>query len=127
LPGLRPGHSDSMRLREIFMSSDPMQKFGKEGMDMTMASFGAWTKNAQAIASELAGYSKKAFEDSAAAWERLLAAKSPDKAVEVQTEYLKSTYEEFVAQTTKISGLYADMAKEAFKPFENVLGKNGMK
>jgi phasin family protein len=116
-----------MRLREIFMSSDPMQKFGKEGMDMTMASFGAWTKNAQAIASELAGYSKKAFEDSAAAWERLLAAKSPDKAVEVQTEYLKSTYEEFVAQTTKISGLYADMAKEAFKPFENVLGKNGMK
>jgi hypothetical protein len=32
------------------MSTDPMQKFGKENVDMAMATFGAWTKNAQAIA-----------------------------------------------------------------------------
>ena len=49
------------------MTTDPMQKFGKEGMDMAMASFGAWSKNAQAIATELADYSRKSFEASAAA------------------------------------------------------------
>ena len=27
-------------------------KFGKDGMDMAMTSFGAWTKSAQAIAAE---------------------------------------------------------------------------
>ena len=35
------------------MSVDPMQKFGKQGMDMAMTAFGAWTKNAQAIATEV--------------------------------------------------------------------------
>ena len=36
------------------MSTDPMQKFGKESMDMAMKAFGVWTKNTQAIASEVA-------------------------------------------------------------------------
>jgi phasin family protein len=105
------------------MSTDPMQKFGKEGMDMAMASFGAWTKNAQAIATELTDYSKKYFEDSAAAMEKLMGAKSLETAMAVQSEYLKSSYESFVAQSTKISELYAGLAKEAYKPLEGVLGK----
>ena len=105
------------------MSTDPMQKFGKEGMDMAMASFGAWTKNAQAIASELTDYSKKYFEDSAVVMERLMGAKSLETTMAVQSEYLKSSYESFVAQSAKISELYAGLAKEAYKPFESVLGK----
>jgi len=109
------------------MSTDQMNKFGKDTMDMAMNSFGAWTKNAQAIAAEVADYSKKSFEGSAAAWEKLIATKSLDKAMEVQTEYLKSSYEGFVAEATKLGELYADFAKEAYKPFEGVLGKSAMK
>jgi phasin family protein len=104
-------------------STDQMQKFGKDSMDMAMASLGAWTKNAQAIATEVADYSKKSFEDSAAAWEKLMGAKSVEKAMEVQSEYLKSSYEEFVAQSTKLGELYADLAKQAYKPFEGVMAK----
>ena len=103
--------------------SDPMQKFCKEGMDMAMASFNSWSKNAQAIATELADYSKKYFEDSAAAMEKLMGAKSLETAMAVQSEYLKSSYEDFVAQSTKIGELYASLAKEAYKPFEGMLGK----
>jgi len=102
---------------------DQMNKFGKDSMDMAMNSFGAWTKNAQAIASEVADYSKKSFEHSAAAWEKLIGAKSLEKAVEVQSEYLKSSYEDFIAQSTKLGELYVDLAKEAYKPFEGVLAK----
>lgn len=109
------------------MSTDQMNKFGKDTMDMAMNSFGAWTKNAQAIAAEVADYSKKSFEGSAAAWEKLMATKSLDKAMEVQSEYLKSSYEGFVAEATKLSELYTDFAKEAYKPFESVLGKSAMK
>jgi len=100
------------------MSTDPMQKFGKESMDMAMKAFGVWTKNTQAIASEVADYSKKSFEDSAAAFQKLVGAKSLEKAMEVQTEYLQSSYEELVAETAKIGELYADLAREAYKPFE---------
>ena len=105
------------------MTTDQMQKFGKDSMDMAMASFGAWTKNAQAIASEIADYSKKSFEESTAVLEKLMGAKSLEKAMEVQSEYLKSSYEDFVAQSTKLSELYAGLAKEAYKPFEGVIAK----
>jgi len=110
------------------MNTDQMQKMSKDSMDMAMASFGAWTKNAQAIATEVADYSKKSFEGSAAAWEKLMGAKSLEKAMEVQSEYLKSSYEDFVAQSTKLSELYTDLAKEAYKPFEGVMAQaSGMK
>ena len=102
---------------------DQMNKFGQDSMDMALNSFGAWTKNAQAIASEVAEYLKKAFEESAAAWEKLIGAKSVEKAMEVQNEYLKSSYEDFIAQSTKLGELYVDLAKEAYKPFEGILAK----
>lgn len=110
------------------MNTEQMQKMGKDSMDMAMASFGALSKNAQAIATEVADYSKKSFEGSAAAWEKLMGAKSLEKAMEVHSEYLKSSYEDFVAQSTKLSELYTDLAKEAYKPFEGVMAKaSGMK
>jgi phasin family protein len=109
------------------MNPEQMQKMSKDSMDMAMASFGTWTKNAQAIATEVADYSKKSFEGSAAAWEKLMGAKSLEKAMEVQSEYLKSSYEDFVAQSTKLGELYAGLAKEAYKPFEGAMAKAGMK
>ena len=56
-----------------------------------------------------------------------MGAKSLEKAMEVQTEYLKSSYEDFVAEATKLGELYADLAKEAYKPFESALAKAVMK
>ncbi len=109
------------------MTNEEMQKFGKDSMETMMSSFGAWSKSAQAIAVELTDFSKKSLEDSAAAWERLIGAKTLEKAMEVQSDYLKSSYEDFVAEATKLSELYAGLAKEAYKPFEGALAKAGMK
>jgi hypothetical protein len=41
----------------------------------------------------------------------------------VQTEYAKSAYESFVAESHKISELYVDLAKQAYKPFEGFVAK----
>jgi hypothetical protein len=105
------------------MTPEEMQKFGKDNMESAMSSLGALQKNAQAIAVEVADFSKKSIEGSAAAWERLMGAKSVEKAMEVQSEYLKSAYEDFIAEATKLGGLYTDLAKEAYKPFESALAK----
>ena len=102
---------------------DDMQKLSKDNMDATMKSFGALSKASQAIATELADYSKKSFEDGTKVMEKLLGAKSLDKAIEIQTDYAKTAYEGFVAQATKIGELYADFAKETYKPFEVLHGK----
>jgi len=105
------------------MTSEDMQKYGKESMEMAMTSFGAWTKSAQAIMAEVADYSKKSVEGSAAAWEKLLAAKSMDRAMQVQSEFLRSSCEDFVAEATKLGELYVDFAKETYKPFEGAIAK----
>ena len=104
---------------------DDVQQFGKDNMDATMKSFGALSKSFQAIAVEMADYSKKVFEQGTAATEKLIGAKSLEKAIEVQSDYAKSAYEGFVAEATKLGELYADLAKEAYKPFESQFSKVG--
>jgi phasin family protein len=105
------------------MTNEDMEKMGKKSVDMTLTSFGAWAKGAQAIAVEVVDYSKKSTEGCAAAWEKLMGAKSLEKAMEVQSEYLKSSYEDFVAEATKLGELYVDLAKEAYKPFEGAFAR----
>jgi phasin family protein len=102
---------------------DEMQQLWKENMDAGMKSFDAMSKGFQAIAVEFANYSKRSLEDHTAATERLMAAKSLEKAFEVQSEYVKMAFEGFVAHATKIGELYADLAKELFKPIEGVIGR----
>src|ERR1700747_790407 len=97
---------------------DDMQKYGKGNMDATMKAWGQLTRGVQAIAAETADYSKKSYEEGTAAFEKLLGAKSLDKAFEIQTAYAKTAYEGFVAQATKMGELYVDLAKEGYKQLE---------
>ena len=102
---------------------EDLQQVSKENMDNALKSWGAVSKGAQAIAVEVADYTKKSFEDSTAALEKLFGVKSLDKAIEVQTEYAKTAYEGFVSKANKIGELYADLAKETYKPFEAIVAK----
>ncbi|GAB5511873.1 MAG: phasin family protein [Hyphomicrobiales bacterium] len=102
---------------------DEVQKASKENMDLAMASVASMTKGVQALAAETQDYSKKAMETGSAAMEDLLAAKSLDKAVEVQSDYVKTAYEAFVGQATKVNEMFVDMAKESYKPYEGVFAK----
>jgi phasin family protein len=102
---------------------EDIQKLGKDNVDVAMKQFGTVSKGWQAIASEFADYSKKSFDDGSAALEKLFGAKSLEKAIEVQSEYAKTSYEGFVAEATKLGELYTDLAKESYKPFEGLLAK----
>ena len=102
---------------------DELQKLNKDNMDAAMKSFGAFSKSVQAIAVEVADYSKKSFEEGSAAAEKMFGAKTLDKAIEIQTDYAKQAYEGFVAGATRIGELCADLTKESYKPFESYIGK----
>ena len=102
---------------------DDLQKLGKENIDVAMKQFGTVSKGWQAIATEVADYSKKSFEHGTATLESLLGAKSLDKAIEIQSDYVKTAYEGFVAQSSKLGELYTDLAKETYKPLEGIIAK----
>lgn len=104
---------------------EEMQKLGKENMDLALQTVGTVSKGFQAIAAEVADYQKKSFEEGSVAVEKLVASKSLDKAIEAQGEYFKDTYEGFVGEMTKIGEMYANLSKEAYAPYEGLMGKFG--
>src|ERR1700753_2158217 len=100
---------------------------GKDSMMVKMEEIQQYNSSlqsgVQAIATAYGDYTKKSFEDSKAFVEKLTGAKSLDKALEMQTDYAKSAYETFVADSQKIAGLYTDLAKQTFKPLERMAAK----
>lgn len=97
---------------------EDIQQYGKEQFESAVASAATLQNGAQAIAVAVGDYTKKSFEDGNAFVTKLSGVQSLDKVLEVQTEYAKSAYEFFVAELHKISELYVDLAKQAYKPFE---------
>ena len=102
---------------------DQFQKAGKDNLDVAVKSANAFTKGFQALAAETADYSRHSFETGAKAFEQLVAASSLDKAVEVQSVYLRTAYEGYVSQATKVGEIVTAMARDAYKPYEGFFGK----
>lgn len=109
----------------MVQSAEELQQLSKDSIENAMKTFGTFSKSAQAIAVEVADYTKTSFEQGTAALEKLLGAKTVEQAIEIQQTYLKSAYEGAVAQATKLGELYTEMAKESYKPFESTFGKFG--
>ena len=102
---------------------EDIQQYGKEHMETVAASAATMQTGIQAIASAYGDYTKKSFEDTKSFVEKLSGVKSLDKVFEVQTEFAKSAYGNFVTESQKIAGLYNDLAKQAYKPVENLVAK----
>lgn len=111
----------------MMKSYEEFQSFGKDGFEAYVASSNALTKGFQAMAQEAADFSRKSLEKGTAAFEKLSAVKSFDKAIEAQQAFAKESYEAAVAQMSKMNELYLATAKEAFKPFEASFAAFGVK
>ncbi len=102
---------------------EEFQKVGKDGFDATVRSFGEVNKGFQAIAAEITDYSKKAFEDGTRAFEQLIGAKTIEQAMEIQSQFAKKAYDNYVAEMSKLGEMYVGLAKDAYKPVEVALSK----
>ncbi len=93
-----------------------IKAFGTNPFEAFTTATTASTEGLQAIAAETTDYSKKSFEKSRAFFDKLTGVKKIDEAIQLQTDFAKSAYEDFLAHATKIGQLYSSLAKEAFKP-----------
>jgi hypothetical protein len=100
------------------MSSQDTPGAGQAAYDLALNALGIWTKGARAMTVEVIDYTRKSAESSAAAWEKLLGAKSLDNAFAVQGEFARSTYENFVAEVAKLGEIYVEYAREAYAPLQ---------
>ncbi len=102
---------------------EEMQKLGKDQLEHVSSSAAGVTRGFQAIVAETTDYSKRSLEHTSSFMEKLFGVRSLDTAIQLQSEFAKAQVEGFVAQATKISEIYRDMAKEAFRPVEAAMNK----
>jgi hypothetical protein len=104
-------------------ANSAQQQNRKEQIGAADVSASAFPAGFQAIATAYGDYTKKSFEDTKSFVEKLSGVKSFDKVVEIQTEFAKSAFETFVAESQKIGALYGDLAKQSYKPFAGFVAK----
>ena len=102
---------------------EQFQQKAKEHSDAAMASVTTLAANVQAITTAHANYTKRALQDGSEFISKLTSLKAPGDFIALQSEFAKAAYETFVAESKKISGLYAELAKQAYKPLEGLVAK----
>lgn len=76
----------------------------------------------QTIANAYRDYTRKSFEEFGSFFEQLSGVRTLDKAMTVQTEFVKRAYENSVAESQKICELHNRLARQTFQPFRGLVG-----
>ena len=77
----------------------------------------------QTIANAYRDYTRKSLEDFGSFVEQLSGVRSLDKAMTVQSEFVKRAYETSVAELQRICELHNRLAKQTLDPFKGLTGK----
>jgi hypothetical protein len=113
--------TDAVKIGETF------QKLSQEGFDAAVQSYSEAQKGFRALANRVTENNKKAFEDTTHAFEQLLGAKSLEQVIEIQSQYAKRAYDNYVAEASKLTELYVEVLRSATKPWENTASKAAKK
>jgi phasin family protein len=99
------------------------QKAGQKGFEAAVDSYARFNRAFQALATRTAENAKKAFEDTFSTFEQIMNAKSVERVVELQSQYLQRAYENFVAEVSKFGEWYAGVVQDASKPVAQSIKK----
>lgn len=94
---------------------ESFHRLGKENVDLALRSLGSLSKGMQMIASEVADYSKRNYESSSSAFDRVVRANTLDKAFEAQAEFMRTAYDSYVDEVARLGDMYASLARDTFQ------------
>ena len=100
-------------------AGEQLQNAAQTGFEAASRSVEEVNRGFQAIAAEMANYSRKTLEDVFQAWEQLLRARTAGDMMDVQTRYAKKAYDTHVAELSRLTELYQELARNAVKPVED--------
>lgn len=94
---------------------EPFQTLFKNRFEAAVILTGALAKGVGKIAVEAMDYSQTSLKSNADLAKKLVAVKSFDEAMQVQTEHAKAACEASLAKAKKLGELFADLSKDAMK------------
>ncbi|HWY15246.1 MAG TPA: TIGR01841 family phasin [Rhizomicrobium sp.] len=99
-------------------SYDNFFGYSRETVEAYVKAANAAGKGVETLNNELYTYSKQSVEDSISATRALFASKSVHEALELQTDFVKSSFDAYVGQMTKLSEIMFSATKEAISPLQ---------
>lgn len=94
----------------------------KETYEAFVSSFNITVKGLEGVTAETAAYTKKAVEDLVAVSKTVVGAKSLREVVDIQNDYTKAAFDNFLAFTNKIGEMTVQFTQEAVEPVSRQLG-----
>jgi phasin family protein len=93
-----------------------MAAFSKENVDALVVASTLYAKGFENVGKAWYALTQETVEASAAVAKALLGAKTLKEAVDLQTDFAKTTFDKYVAETTKLSEMSIKVANEAIQP-----------
>ncbi|CAA6604648.1 Magnetic particle membrane specific GTPase P16 [Rhodospirillaceae bacterium LM-1] len=100
----------------VFKNYEEAMSFNKENIEAFVRSGSIFAKGWQEATKSVFALTQEAFEESVVASKAILGAKSMKEAVDLQTGFVKTSFDKVVAEGGKISETSFKLAEEAFGP-----------
>jgi phasin family protein len=91
---------------------------GKENVEAVIRSGSIMVKGFEILGREVAAYTRQALEGNVATTQAVLGAKSLNEAVELQNDYARKSFDQFMAESAKLTELSVKVANEAAAPIQ---------
>lgn len=102
--------------KKAFEAYEELTSFNKETVDALVQSSTVLAKGLENLSKSFVAYAQSSLESSVAATKALLAVKTLREAVDLQSEFAKTSFDTLVSEATKTSELSVKLANEAIEP-----------
>jgi len=105
-------------LERALKNYDAALGFSKQTAEAYMTSATVAGKGIESVNSEIYSYSKQSIEDTVAATKAVMGSKSVHEAFEFQTDFVKSAFESYVGELTKVGEIVTEATKQSYAPLK---------
>ena len=99
-------------------SLDELSQMARGNVEAMLASSRAATAGLEAIAHQVADFSRKSFEETTAAARAMTTVKTPNELMQLQNDFAKTQFDHAVAEMSKLSETMVKLMGEVFEPIQ---------
>jgi len=104
--------------QNLFKGYDQFNTLTQGNYEAVSKSFGIWSKGLEDVSKAWVAFTQGTVDSTMAYGKQVLGAKSLNEFVDLQNTFTKSSFDTFVAESTKISELSVKTASEAIEPLK---------
>jgi phasin family protein len=99
--------------------AEEMAEFSRGNVEAFVESSRLCGKGVESLGQEAADYARKSFESNSAAFKTFASAKSPTELFKLQSDYMKSSFDSAIAESSKVTEAWLKLAGEVMQPVSN--------